>query len=705
MATLAKNLRRCSLSALAVIISFSVLMGYSSHTAHASSMEYKDQDLSIERGHVDVFYPFIQGGKLLQGLEYGNTLYNPNRSTITVPVTAYSEKDLGHPELKYDTSYGYWFLDQSQSDMNVAPYPGWDTGEGRDAVGARTSHDATADIVVTRVSAPEDGKVLIFDSGEMGGAVKSFEKDDKDDTEEEGSRFAMPGILHQDSLSHQHANWMFTAAGTYHLDVKTIITSKTTGKSVSTGVVRYTFIVKDNTGKVYSDEDNIVTELSKVPSSQPDNPSEPTQPTDNPSNPSSEFKILGNRDKGAHAHFHSYEYSGLSLYVPQDSIPKGTQNLEWRYVRADEKPDEGTTLYARSLELPAEPAMNNMMVYVRALDGHVNELASAKAHIAVDDHGSDMRPVVRAIADERVYKPGETVHFTSKIYNPRVPTDAEGLGLSNPVGTITSIVQKRVWLIKKKGEKTFTKIDIPRDTDAGDGTLTRQIDTNYDLVVDESMDGATVRASLEFEDGTLYRNEKFDDFGDVILSVKSQTPSKPETKPETKPDKKSDSAVTVPPAPVPTVVPGDAPKNSGVYDTSHSGAGLSSKTNAFTGNSAAVTPATLSPQVSNFAAPASIGAGAGSILSTGASVAAPSAQDEGNKAEEAAGQSTLLDAQETSYKPLKDKKKQKNHTVAAQKTNTAPTPWVLMVSAGVLTVALCAMAVVATILVVKRRIG
>ena len=66
--------------------------------------------------------------------------------------------------------------------------------------------------------------------------------------------------------------------------LKTIITSKTTGKSVSTGVVRYTFIVKDNTGKVYSDEDNIVTELSKVPSSQPDNPSEPTQPTDNPSN-------------------------------------------------------------------------------------------------------------------------------------------------------------------------------------------------------------------------------------------------------------------------------------------------------------------------------------------------------------------------------------------------------------------------------------
>ncbi|WP_423858783.1 hypothetical protein [Alloscardovia omnicolens] len=132
---------------------------------------------------------------------------------------------------------------------------------------------------------------------------------------------------------------------------------------------------------------------------------------------------------------------------------------------------------------------------------------------------------------------------------------------------------------------------------------------------------------------------------------------------------------------------------------------MSSKTNAFTGNSAAVTPATLSPQVSNFAAPASIGAGAGSILSTGASVAAPSAQDEGNKAEEAAGQSTLLDAQETSYKPLKDKKKQKNHTVAAQKTNTASIPWVLMVSAGVLTVALCAMAVVATILVVKRRIG
>ncbi|WP_418969493.1 choice-of-anchor M domain-containing protein [Alloscardovia omnicolens] len=754
MATLVKNLKRCEMTVLALMISLSILCGASSLQAFASTMNYKDQDLTIERGHVDVFYPFIKDGKILQGLEYGHTLYNPNRTTLTVPVSMYSEKNLNHPELPHDFSYGYWFLDQSQSDMNVAPYPGWDTGEGREAVGARTSHDATADIVVTRVSAPEDGKVLIFDSGEVGGSAKSFEKNDKDDTDEKGSRFAMPGILHQDSLSHQHANWIFTAAGTYHLDVKTIITSKATGKSVSTGVVRYTFVVKDNTGQVYSDKDNVVTELADSPSSdsshttQP-NDSKPIDHTDTtPHNPgnnagassegdetssenpsdsndssASEFKIHGNRDKGAHAHFHSYEYSGLSLYIPAENIPRGTQKLEWRYVRADEAPDGGTTLYANTLDLPAEPAMNNMMVYVRALDVHSRELARAKAHIAVDDHGTDMRPVVRAIADERVYKPGETVKFSSKLYNPSVPVDSEGLMTSNPVGTVTSIVQKRVWLIKKKGETQFTQIDIPRNTEVEDETLIRQVDDTLDLVVDKSMDGATVRASLAFDDGTLYRNERFDSFSDVVLQVQEgnnnsssgvatgntgQTPTdnKGENNAENKPSSSqntahtgSSSSTTVPPAPVPTVIPGDAPKNSGVYDTSHSGAGLASKFTPFVTNmEAQVSPATLSQQLANFGAPES----SGGIFSTGASIAAP-AQEESDSSTDSSGQSTLLNPQETAYKATGNKKQALKSSQLSARDHTS-TPWILMVASGILTLALCAMAVVATILVVKRRL-
>lgn len=798
-----------------MVISISVLFSIQPVRAYASSMEYKDQDLTIDHGHVDVFYPFVKSGKFVQGLEYGNVLYNPNRVTITIPASQYREDDLGNSQLPVDYEYGYWFLDESQTDMHVAPYPGWDTGEGHEAIGARTSHDASADIVVSRVSAPENGSILVYSAGALGGSVQSFEKGDKDDTQEQGSRFALPGVIHQDTLSHQHANWIFTAAGTYHLDVKTTITSKENKKSISTATTRYTFIVKDNSGQLYSDEDNVVTELddydeasessspesndtehngenldsedSKNDESSQDQPEDDSHADDEDSHdaPSADthyshddthehnedshetaaqgFRIKGNRESGSHPHFHSYEYSGLSLYIPQEAMPKGTQNLEWRYVRADEPADGGTTVYAKSLELAAEPAMNDMVVYVRALDNHSQVLAQARAHIAVDDHGVDMRPVVRAIADDRTYKPGETVKFTSKIYNPRVPTDSEGFALSDPVGTVTSIVKKRVWLIKKKGEKDFKKIEIQND-ESDEDDFVKHIDSKLDLVADKSMDGAVVRVSLELDDGTLYRNANFDDFCDVVLhigeSAKQDKPApsqptssqptekKPQTENKPKPtphpeDKPAEALkpnmrpVTNTPSPDSATKPASPAENKKEVrkeeKPSYAGNSQSDHVNGQSNNASIASVMHSAPVIPGVNATPQIGSvhaepepsignsasaqGAMRTVSTGASIAIP--HDSAHTTTKAEGASTRLNPKKNASKEQQKKNHQarkadKAKTSSAKKSAHAvqhkvagavkrQANW-LAISVGIfLTVAICAVAVVLTLAVLNRH--
>ncbi|RFT25385.1 hypothetical protein CG394_03395, partial [Gardnerella vaginalis] len=69
-------------------------------------------------------------------------------------------------------------------------------------------------------------KVLIWQSAknkDKESIAKSFEYQDKDDEKEEGSRFELPGVIHQSQVTHQHTNWVFTQPGTYTLEAYAVI--------------------------------------------------------------------------------------------------------------------------------------------------------------------------------------------------------------------------------------------------------------------------------------------------------------------------------------------------------------------------------------------------------------------------------------------------------------------------------------------------
>lgn len=69
-------------------------------------------------------------------------------------------------------------------------------------------------------------------------------------------------------------------------------------------------------------------------------------------------------------------------------------------------------------------------------------------------------------------------------------------------------------MIKKDGEKNFTNIPMAEGK-------------SLDLVVDESMQDAVIRASLVLDDGTLYRNAGYDDFCDWTVNIKNLNKNNP----------------------------------------------------------------------------------------------------------------------------------------------------------------------------------
>ena len=489
---------------------------------HKTSYKYyEDKNDELKNGHMDIFYPFMHNDKLIMGFEANSMLYKPENVTMRVGNSSYSTKPFDNykNKLPFDASKGYWLLDESGNKQDKELFPGWDTSIARYAVGAENPDGATADIVVQKVIAPKGGKVLVWetDKNKQGESIaKSFEYKDKDDVEgEEGSRFELPGVIHQPQVTHQHTNWVFTKPGTYTLEVYAVIKNRVTQKTVKTDAAKYTFEVDANSSHMVS-SDSVVKERGKAEIPVLDANTKDEDPSDNPECQDGQLCILGVRKTGSHPHYHSYEEGGdVNLYTYMDGLKEKIASGEikrptykWCITRADEQEGtEGTCFIEKRLILPPEPAMNNMQVSVSvtAFEGFFDfgkDRATAK--IVVEDHGADGRPVV-AISGKNKVKIGETVHLNAKLYSPRVPVVNGGAG--DPEKSVTSIVKKYRWMIKKDGEKEFKNIPMAEGS-------------SLDLVVDESMQDAVIRASLVLDDGTLYRNAGYDDFCDWSVNIK-----------------------------------------------------------------------------------------------------------------------------------------------------------------------------------------
>lgn len=527
--------KRVLASASVFVLAFAVLVsGFGAavpalaserHTTYAYDASKKDV---LSNGHMDIFYPFMLNDKLIMGFEANSMLYKPENITMKVGKSSYSTKPFDNykNKLPFDASKGYWLLDESGNKQDKELFPGWDTSVARYAVGAENPDGATADIVVQKVIAPKGGKVLVWetDKNKQGESrAKSFEYQDKDDVEgEEGSRFEFPGVIHQPQVIHQHTNWVFTQPGTYKLEVYAVIKNKKTQKTITTNTAEYTFeIAASNNHTVPLG--STIKERGKAEIPVLDANTKDEDPSDNPECKDGQLCILGIRNKGLHPHYHSYEIGGdLNLYTYMDGLKEKIASGEikrptyrWCITRADEQEGtEGTCFMGERLILPPEPAMNNMQVSVSvtAFEGIFDfgkDRATGK--IVVEDHGADGRPVV-AIKGKNKVNVGETVHLNAKLYSPRVPVVNGGAG--DPEEPVTSIVKKYRWMIKKDGEKNFTNIPMAEGK-------------SLDLVVDESMQDAVIRASLVLDDGTLYRNAGYDDFCDWTVNIKNLNKNNP----------------------------------------------------------------------------------------------------------------------------------------------------------------------------------
>ncbi|NSX24475.1 cell surface protein [Gardnerella vaginalis] len=467
----------------------------------------------LSHGHTDVFYSIQYNGKFIMAVEKdAATFLKPENTTLRVAKSTYTTKSQ-LPALATE----YYYLDSSGNQKGNPLFPGWDTGYAASLVGASHADDATADIAIQQVTGPMNGRILLWTTDGIGKNSKklSFEENDLDDEPDtDGSRFMLPGVIHQHTAGHVHANWGFTQPGVYKLKVAATITNKNTKKQITTEPAEYTFEVEDT----YSGEVPVsgITETLDLHRRgdfiNPDDDEEAHEASkdhkDTDKDDGGDMRIGNIRDSGPHPHYHSYEgYGGLDLKVVNK--PKGAR-IEWRYVRADEGPDAyGTTLFAERLQLPAEPAMNKMKVYAHATEGETQVgKDTASATIAVEDHGADGHPVVKAIAPYKRFKPGDTLHAKTVLLNPHVATDGvTGAPIDDPTSPVTSIVKDYVWLMKKEGESEFKRIP-------------GAVNSKLELKLDASMQGATIRPSLVLKNGELYRNKMFDEFCDYVIEMK-----------------------------------------------------------------------------------------------------------------------------------------------------------------------------------------
>ena len=473
----------------------------------------------LSNGHMDIFYPFMHNDKLIMGFEANSMLYKPENVTMKVGKSSYSTQDFDNykNKLPFDASKGYWLLDESGNKQDKELFPGWDTSIARYAVDAENPDGATADIVVQKVIAPKGAKVLIWQSAknkDKESIAKSFEYQDKDDEKEEGSRFELPGVIHQSQVTHQHTNWVFTEPGTYTLEAYAVIKNKTTKETKTTNTAKYTFIVEASNNHTVPYE-SVVKERGKAEIPVLDANTKDDDPSENSDCADGNLCILGIRNTGSHPHYHSYEPGGgLNLYTYREGFKKEIEDgtikkpsYEWCINRADEQEDTFASCFlGERLKLPAEPAMNGMKVRVILTGEGIYPFDRDRAFgtIVVEDHGADGRPVVQAYGKSKVNL-GEKVHLKAKLFSPRVPT-VKGVA-SDPEEPTTSIVKKYRWMIKKDGEKEFKNIPM-----AEGSTL--------DLVIDKTMQDAVIRASLVLYDGTLYRNAGYDDFCDWNVNIK-----------------------------------------------------------------------------------------------------------------------------------------------------------------------------------------
>ena len=161
--------------------------------------------LTLTEGHIDAFYVTSD---LTLALKDDAGLHAPEDVTLAIPASAYRE------ETAAILGEGAYFLPQAQDPDLI--WPGWDT----------TESGTPLSIQFLDVQGP--GSVYLFSQGTFGGTASLLDGDSLELT----SGSAIP----QDHPGHVHANWAFTAPGTYTMTVKAVAPD---GRETNTATYRW----------------------------------------------------------------------------------------------------------------------------------------------------------------------------------------------------------------------------------------------------------------------------------------------------------------------------------------------------------------------------------------------------------------------------------------------------------------------------------
>ncbi|MGC3955507.1 MAG: choice-of-anchor M domain-containing protein [Propionicimonas sp.] len=191
-----------------------------------------DTPISFETGHIDTFNLALNADgsarlTLKEDVTGSQVLHTPESVELYVKPAAWVT---GAPAsfLPPGAPSELYLLPLTQ-DPNLI-WPGWDSG----GVGAEYGSDADVDIAISAVTGP--GEVYLWTTSAFGSPSRLLV-----------DGWKLPGVIHQTQLAHVHANWGFTAPGTYQLTVRATVTSQDGTRTSTTQTGSYTFVVAERT--------------------------------------------------------------------------------------------------------------------------------------------------------------------------------------------------------------------------------------------------------------------------------------------------------------------------------------------------------------------------------------------------------------------------------------------------------------------------
>ena len=183
----------------------SVASSISAHTQAAPRADFSERRLVLDHGHIDLFYMTLDDSglpvlKVMEDVTGSGVQHEAEELRLIVPSSALTHS-LPQDIVAGGTGY---FLPQTQDP--TLPWPGWDVLSLAPAGFERVEFDVS-------YTHPDGGRISLWTEDFLSGRSSRL-RSGGFELDPHGSTIA------QDYLSHTHANWVFSQAGSYELSVQ-----------------------------------------------------------------------------------------------------------------------------------------------------------------------------------------------------------------------------------------------------------------------------------------------------------------------------------------------------------------------------------------------------------------------------------------------------------------------------------------------------